>query len=433
MWRLWFQDWKRVPWQNLTREQAAFLAHYPFLLTAHSAQRPDLRLTGWRNWLFLGGRGAGKTRAGAEWIRYAVTQCGVKRIALVAPTLHDARTVMIEGESGLCNLGQTSEFQPVYHSSKRELEWPNGAVAHVFSAEEPDRLRGPQFELAWCDEIAAWKDGETVWDTLQMGLRLGAHPQCVATTTPRPVPLVNRLVKGEAIVTRAGTAANEANLADSFLAEMQRTYGGTVLARQELDGELLEDPEHAMWTRGIIESNRVVRPPERFEDVIVAVDPPATSGADADACGIIAAGVAEANGFGRRCFILGDASVRGLRPLDWGARVAALVRSVGARAVVAESNQGGEMVRAVLESAGCDVPVELRHARFGKAQRAAPVAALYQRGDVAHVGVLKTLEDEMCRFGAAGFVGSPDRVDALVWAVTALMIDGQRQPRVREL
>lgn len=338
---------------------------------------------------------------------------------------------MIEGVSGLRNLGDTPDFCPVYHISKRVLEWPNGAVAHVFSAEEPDRLRGPQFELAWCDEIATWKEGEAVWDTLQMGLRLGVHPQCVATTTPRPVPLIKRLVSGEAIVTRAATAANAHNLAQTFMAEMQRTYGGTLLARQELDGELIEDPDDALWTRGMIEANRVVQIPQQFDDVIVAIDPPASSGANADACGIIAAGRVTADGFGQRCFVLSDGSVRGLRPLDWGARVAALARHVGARAVIAEANQGGEMVRAVLESAGCDVPVELRHAKVSKSMRATPVAALYSRGDVSHIGVFRELEDEMCRFGARGFIGSPDRVDALVWAVTTLMLEGAKGPRVR--
>lgn len=168
MWSLWSLDWRQKPVREMTREQVEFAARYPFLITAHAAQMPPLSATGWRNWLFLGGRGAGKTRAGAEWVRFAVNQCGVGRVALVAPTLHDARAVMIEGVSGLRNLGDLAEMHPVYHSSKRVLEWPNGAAAHVFSAEEPDRLRGPQFELAWCDEIAAWKDSEAVWDTLQM-------------------------------------------------------------------------------------------------------------------------------------------------------------------------------------------------------------------------------------------------------------------------
>ncbi|MEM7494203.1 MAG: terminase family protein [Pseudomonadota bacterium] len=431
MWNLWFQNWKRKAVETYSREQIEFLAQHPFLLSAHPGQRPSAGAGDWRNWLFLGGRGAGKTRAGAEWVRYAVNRCGVGRVALVAPTLHDAREVMIEGVSGLRNLGDTPELQPVYHSSKRVLEWPNGAVAHVFSAEEPDRLRGPQFELAWCDEVAAWKDGEAVWDTLQMGLRLGTRPQCAATTTPRPVPLIKRLIGGEAIVTKAPTSANAHHLAPSFMADMQRHYGGTALARQELDGDLLEDPEEALWTRSMIEAGRTVKAPERFDDIIVAIDPPASSGANADACGIIAAGLVKADGFGQRCFILSDGSVQGLRPLDWGARVAALARHVGARAVIAEANQGGEMVRAVLESAGCDVPVELRHAKVSKSMRAAPVAALYARGDVAHIGVFRDLEDEMCRFGAQGFVGSPDSVDALVWAVTALMLEGRDGPRVR--
>lgn len=396
-----------------------------------AAQKPPPDVANWRNWLFLGGRGAGKTRAGAEWVRFAVNHCGVGRVALVGPTLTDVREVMIEGVSGLRHLGNLSDAQPVYHVSRRTLEWPNGAVGQVFSAEDADSLRGPQFEVAWCDEIAAWRESEAVWDTLQMGLRLGVHPQCVATTTPRPVPLVKRLVDGEAVLTRAATKDNAAYLASGFVEAMEAIYGGTALAQQELLGELLDAPEGAVWTRGMIDQVRVTVPPEPFEDIIVAVDPPATSGAKADTCGIIAAGLAVAEGFGRRCFVLADGSVQGLRPLDWGARVGALVQSVGARAVVAEANQGGEMVRSVLESAGCDVPVLLRHAKLGKRVRAEPVAALYARGDVAHVGVLAELEDEMCRFGAAGFTGSPDRVDALVWAVTALMLEGGQGPRVR--
>jgi len=396
-------------------------------------QKPPNPETSWRNWLLMGGRGAGKTRAGAEWVRYAVFagQCG--RVALVGPTLGDVREVMIEGPSGLRAIEVVSDWRPSYNVSRRRLEWPNGAVGLVFSAEDADSLRGPQFDAAWCDEIAAWADGEAVWDTLQMGLRLGDAPRCVATTTPRPVGLVQRLVAGEAVVTRAATAANAAFLAPGFVEQVTRTYGDTMLGRQELNGELIADPDGAIWTRSMIDEARVSQAPEQFEDIIVAVDPPATSGPRADTCGIVAAGIAQASGFGRRCFVLGDGSVQGLRPLDWAARVAALARDVGASRVVAEANQGGEMVSAVLSSAGCDVPVQLVRARLGKRARAAPVAALYERGDVSHVGVLRALEDEMCRFGAAGFSGSPDRVDALVWAVNTLLLEGGGNPRVRRI
>lgn len=379
----------------------------------------------------MGGRGAGKTRAGAEFVRFAVTTGMFGRVALVGPTLGDVREVMIEGPSGLKAIEQVADWYPHYNASRRRLEWPFGAVASIYSAEEADRLRGPQFDVAWCDEIASWTQGELCWDMLQLALRLGQAPCCVATTTPRPVPLVRRLVAGEARISRARTADNRAFLAPGFVDQVSRAYAGTPLGRQELNGELIEDPQGALWTRSMIEAARVTAAPDRFEDLVIAVDPPASSGPRADQCGIIAVGVASEKGFGRRAFVLRDGTVQGLRPADWGARVATLTRETGARAIVAEANQGGEMIRAVLEHAACGVPVELRHARLGKRARAAPVAALYGRGRVSHVGVFAALEDEMCRFGADGLTASPDRVDALVWAVSALVIDPRGVPRLR--
>ncbi len=431
MWRLWHHDWARDPGSDLPRPYHELLAAFPFLRTAMPAQKPPAGRA-WRNWLMLGGRGAGKTRAGAEWARFAALRGGLGRVALVGPTLGDVREVMIEGPSGLRHLGGREQDRPEYNVSRRRLEWPNGAVGLVFSAEDADSLRGPQFDGAWCDEVAIWPDGERVWDTLQMGLRLGVNPQCVATTTPRPVPLIRRLAAGEAVVTRAATAEN-AHLSNGFAAHMARLYAGTPLGRQELNGELIEDVVGALWTRGMIDAARVTEPPEHFEDIIVAVDPPATSGTSADACGVIAAGTASAPGFGRRCFVLADGSTQGLRPLDWGGRVAAMAREVGASSVVAEANQGGEMIAAVLESAGCKVPVRLVRAKLGKRARAMPIAARYARGEICHVGTLTALEDEMCRFGAEGFTGSPDRLDALVWAVSTLMDDAAGAPRVRRL
>lgn len=409
------------------------LSQFPFLAQARTDQRPPEPGINWRNWLYLGGRGAGKTRAGAEWARFSALAGKCARIALVGPTLGDVREVMIEGPSGLRAIEPNPTGRPVYNVSRRRLEWDNGAIASVFSAEDADSLRGPQFDAAWCDEIAAWPDGEAVWDTLQMGLRLGGSPRCVATTTPRPTPLVKRLIAGEAVVTRGRTADNAANLSAGFIAQVEQTYGGTILARQELDGELIEDPQGALWTRSMIEGARIARPPAQLDDLVVAVDPPATSGQHADTCGIIAVGQQQAIGFGRKCFVLADASVQGFRPLDWAARVAELARELGASRVIAEANQGGEMVAAVLESAGCPVPVRLVHARLGKRGRAMPVAAIYGRGEVSHVGQFKDLEDEMCRFGTQGFTGSPDRVDALVWAVSALMLDKPPDPRVRRI
>lgn len=388
---------------------------FPFLLTCREAQvNPP---GNWRTWLFQGGRGAGKTRAGAEWVRWRVI-CGAERVALVGPTLHDVREVMISGQSGLMGIESETRWQPVYHASRRMLEYTNGARAYVFSAEDPDSLRGPQFDAAWCDEAAAWHYAGETWDMLQMGLRLGADPRALVTTTPRPTALMRRLhAAPDTVVTQSTTRENADHLALGFLTAMEAAYGGTRLGRQELDGQMVEDPEGALFLRSRIDAARAGFVPALW-DVVVAVDPPATSGASSDACGIVAAGRV-----GQEAYVLDDASAQGLRPLDWAGRAVALVRQTGAREVIAEANQGGEMVRQVLETAGCPVPVRLVQARLSKRARALPVATLYEQGRVHHVGQLGALEDEMCAFGAEGFSGSPDRVDALVWAVWALMLD----------
>jgi len=429
-WALWWSV-PEIPVAALDRRQLRVLQRFPFLLEARAAQRPPDG--DWRTWLFIGGRGAGKTRAGAEWARFAARLGGCRRIALIGPTLTDVREVMIEGPSGIRAIEPDRAARPVFNVSRRRLEWPNGALALVFSAEEPERLRGPQFDAAWCDEIAVWPHGERVWNNLQFGLRLGATPRCVATTTPRPVPLVRRLMQGEAVVTHSPTRANAAHLARGFVAQIEAAYAGTALARQELEGDLIDDLSGALWRRSAIEAGRVARPPEAFEDIILAIDPPTTSHAHSDACGIIAAGLAEAKGFGRKCFILADATVRGVSPDDWAARALAVAHQVGATRIVVEANQGGEMLRTVLHAAGCQLPIVLVHARLGKQARALPVAALYAQGCVAHVGELAALEDEMCRFGSAGFNGSPDRVDALVWAVSSLWPVAGATPRIRWL
>lgn len=379
----------------------------------------------------MGGRGAGKTRAGAEWLRYAVRYGGCRRAALVGPTLGDVREVMIEGPSGLRAIAPEVEDPPRYEVSRRRLVWDNGAEAYAFSAEDADSLRGPQFDVAWCDEVAAWPKGEAVWDMLQMALRLGTAPRAMVTTTPRPLPLVKRLVgDAETVVTRAATADNAANLAQGFLASVERAYGGTRLGRQELGGELIEDMEGALWTRSIIERSRATAVPE-MDDIVVAVDPPASSGPRADACGIVGVGVCDEHGDARQAVVLADASEQGLSPLDWAGRASALAARIGAGSIVAEANQGGEMVRHALETAGCNVPVRLVHASAGKRARAQPVAMLYEAGRVRHASVFRALEDEMCSFGAEGVSGSPDRVDALVWGVWALMLDRRGAPRVR--
>ena len=393
-----WEDWRDPRYQTdteFTRAQLLALRQFPFLATARAAQRAPNG--DWRTWLFMGGRGAGKTRAGAEWTRFSALYGGCARIALLGPTLGDVREVMIEGPSGLRTIERLKEARPAFNVSRRRLEWPNGAVGLTFSAEDPDSLRGPQFDAAWCDEIAAWPKGEAVWNNLQFALRLGSSPRCVATTTPRPVPLVRRLLADGAALTHSATRDNDAYLAEGFVESVEAAYAGTQLARQELGGELLDEVEGAFWRRRDMDASRVFKPPHQFEDIIVAVDPPTTSHSSSDACGIIAAGRAFADGFGEKCFILADGSARGLTPTDWAARAVSIAGEVGASSIIAEANQGGEMLRTVFDSVGCALPVQLRPAKLSKQARASPVAALYQQGRVTHVGRLDGLEDEMCR------------------------------------
>jgi len=406
------------------------------LLAWENFARPDqLPPKGdWTLWLYLGGRGAGKTRAGAEWVKALALGKGgeapLERIALVGETLADVRDVMVEGPSGLLCLHKPSE-RPSFSFSARKLAWPNGARALIFSAEDPESLRGPQFHAAWGDELAKWKYAESVFDMLQFGLRLGTRPRQLMTTTPRNIPLLKRLMTAPGTaLTRATTAMNEANLAPTFLEAVVGRYRGTRLGRQELDAELIADREDALWRRADIEKARVLEAPELLR-VVVAVDPPATSGPEADACGLVAAG----RGAGGEAYVLADATARGLTPAGWAARAVALFHELAADRLVAEANQGGEMVAAVIRQEDAEVPLQLVHASRGKRARAEPVAALYERGRVHHVGALPDLEDEMCDFGLGGLSSgrSPDRVDALVWALSALMLSARGEARVRGL
>lgn len=390
----------------------------------------------WQVWLLLGGRGAGKTRAGAEWIRAQALGLApmatrpALRIALVGETMADVRSVMVEGESGLLAIHENGE-RPNFEPSKMQLTWPNGAVAQMFSAENFEALRGPQFAAAWCDEIAKWRNGEEAWDMLQFALRLGDRPQVVATTTPRPVALLKRLLADEAtVVSRCATAANAANLAPSFVAEMTRRYSGTALGRQELMGELIEDVEGCLWRRDWIESQRVSTAPS-LRQVVVAVDPPVTATAASDACGIIVA----AKGEDQRFYVLADRSVQGREPQLWARAAIAARRDFDADRIVAEVNQRGDLVVGVLRQIEPGVFVRKVRASRGKWVRAEPVAALYAEGRVAHVGVHTELEDEMMAFGTDGKAKgrSPDRLDALVWALTDLMNPEPPRPALRTL
>jgi phage terminase large subunit-like protein len=388
----------------------------------------------WRQWLLIGGRGSGKTRAGAEWVTalaagrppFAARPHG--RIALIAETLGDAREVMVEGESGLMRVARGA--RPVLEVTRRRLVFANGAVAQIFSSEDPDALRGYQFDAAWGDELAKWVHGEACFDNLQFSLRLGERPRALFTTTPRPIPLLKRLVADAGTATtHMPTAENAVHLAPGFLAAMQGRYGGSRLGRQELEGLLLELREDALFDIAAIERLRVRAAPA-LNRIIVGVDPPASATLRSDACGIVAAGLA-ADG---TIYILADATVRGAKPHVWASAAIALFERLEADRIVAEVNQGGDMVEAVIRASAPNVPFRAVRASRGKWVRAEPVAALYEQGRVRHVGRLAELEDEMADFGPDGLSGgrSPDRLDALVWAVTALM-GPVREPRVRGL
>ncbi len=389
----------------------------------------------WRVWLILAGRGFGKTRAGAEWVRARAEADGRLRIALVGATMAEARSVMIEGESGLLAIAPDA-LRPIWEPSLRRLRWPGGAQAFLYSAAEPEALRGPQHHIAWADEIAKWTLGQATWDNLMMGMRLGDHPRTVATTTPRPVPLVRALMgldgtlPNGVVITRGRTTDNGAHLPESYVSAMQGTYGGTRLGRQELDGEMIEDVAGALWTRALIERCRVSVAPA-LRRIVVAVDPPAS--VDGDACGIVVAGI----GMDDIGYVMEDASVSGLTPEGWARVVAGAAARHGADRVIAEANNGGAMVGSVLRAADAALPLRLVHATHGKSARAEPVSALYEAGRVFHVGPLPALEDELAGLQAGGgYAGpsrSPDRADALVWAMTELMLGSEKRPALRQL
>ncbi len=390
----------------------------------------------WLTWLLIGGRGAGKTRAGAEWVRaqalglVPLADAPVTNIALVGETEHDVREVMVEGISGLLAVHRRDE-RPVWTSSRRRLEWSNGAVAYAFSAEDPESLRGPQFGCAWSDEMAKWRYAQATFDMLQFGLRLGSQPRQLITTTPRPTALIKRLMlEPTSVVTRAATQANAYHLAPTFLKGVLARYKDTRLGRQELDGEIIEDRPDALWSRTLIESCRVSEATP-LARIVVAVDPPASSGKRADACGIVAAGITGEGAI----YVIADDTVSGATPAVWAAKAIALWRRVEADALVAEVNQGGEMVRSVINEVDASVPVISVRASRGKWLRAEPIATLYEQGRVKHAGNFPALEDEMCDFGPTGLSSgrSPDRLDALVWAIASLTFTTRAAPRVRRL
>ena len=416
----------RAVWEELTEAERKQLAAY-WAFYRHGAQgEPD---GDWRVWLFMGGRGAGKTRAGAEWVNHMAITGQARRIGLIAATLHEARSVMVEGPSGLLNPVWRAA-RPDWHATRRRLVWPGGARAEIFSAAKPSMLRGPQFDLLWADEFAKWKDPKAVLDIAQLALRLGPRPRMLVTTTPAALPDMRALIgEAETRTTHAATHANAHHLSPRFLTSLEAIFGGGALARQEIGGELLEDDETAVFRRAWIDAARVAVAP-RLTRVVVGVDPAVSAGPRSDACGIVAAGRCAAG----EIYVLGDATAQGLTPAGWAGRVMQTVRLHEADAVVVEVNQGGDLVSALLKAAG-EGQVRVTPARAGvsKRTRAEPVGLMYETGRVHHVGRFPALEDEMCVFGGRNWRGkSPDRVDALVWAVTALGLGGP-EPRVRVL
>lgn len=381
----------------------------------------------WTTWLILAGRGFGKTRVGAETIRSWV--CGdtplspgrCSRIALVAETAADARDVMVLGESGIL-ANHPKDFRPEWSPTNRRLTWPNGAQAWCYNATEPDQLRGPQHDGAWTDELAKFQYADDTWDQLQFGLRLGEHPRQIVTTTPRPIPIIKKLMNDvDCVVTRGRTYDNAANLASPFLKQIEERYGGTRLGRQELEGLILDDMPGAMWNTRVLEDARRPEAPE-LERIVVAVDPAVTSGEEADETGIVAVGLARDPDGNQRGYVLADRSMRGT-PEEWARAAVGLYHEFDADRIVAEKNQGGEMVSAVLKTVDRNVPITLVTATRGKIVRAEPISALYEQGRVHHVGRFDKLEEQMCMFTrdvdrSPG--KSPDRVDALVWGLTDL-------------
>lgn len=371
----------------------------------------------WTKWLILAGRGWGKTRTGAEFVHREIMSGRARRFALVGATAADVRDVMVNGESGLMNIGDASS-RPTQHA--RHLEWPNGAIATMYSAEEPSRLRGPQHDGFWADEIAAWRYDDA-WDQLMLGLRLGAHPRGVATTTPRPTRLVHELLRDTTChITRGTTYDNLRNLPQVFFDQIVRKYEGTRLGRQELNAEVLDDVQGSLWPLALRERSRVQEMPRDIERIVIGVDPAVTSSDSSDEVGILVACRTADN----HAYVTYDFSGT-FSPDQWARRVVKAYHKLEADRVVAEVNNGGDLVETVLRTVDPHISYRAVHAAKGKHVRAEPIAAMYEQGKIHHVGYFARLEEQMSYMTVEGYIGpdSPDRCDALVWALTDLMID----------
>jgi len=389
----------------------------------------------WNVWVALAGRGWGKTRAGAEWVRHRIKK-GDKIVHCVAPTKGDVRRVMVEGDSGLINVCWKGDKSyrgsplglPIWSPTNNTLTWENGAKAVFFSAEDPERLRGPQAYSAWTDELCAWRNAQETWDMLQFGLRLGRRPQVFVTTTPKTTKLIRNILDDDKTTVSTGsTYDNAANLADTFLDAVRKTYEGTRLGRQELYAEILDEASGALWNRTLLASCEVDKDDvPTLNRIVVSIDPAVTANAESDMTGIVVAGV-DVNG---RAYVLEDHTGR-YTPQQWAAKAVDLYREHMADRIVAERNQGGDMVRHTLHTEDETVPVKLVHASRGKMARAEPVSALYEQDKVRHVKGLNDLEDQMVQWEPLGSTGSPDRLDALVWAITDLSLNGYAKPTLK--
>ena len=389
----------------------------------------------WNTWVALAGRGWGKTRAGAEWVRHRI-RSGDKIVHCVAPTKGDVRRVMVEGDSGLLNVcwegdetyrGKHIGF-PVWSPTNNSLTWENGAKAVFFSAEDPERLRGPQAYSAWCDELCAWRNAQDTWDMMMFGLRLGRHPKVFVTTTPKTTKLIRNILSDEnTVVSKGSTYDNAANLASTFLDAVKKTYEGTRLGRQELYAEILDEASGALWNRQLLAKCEVDKDEvPTLNRIVVSVDPAVTANAESDMTGIIVAGL-DVNGI---AYVLEDHTGR-YTPQQWASKAVELYREHMADRIVAERNQGGDMVRHTLHTEDETLPVKLVHASRGKMARAEPVSALYEQGKVKHVRGLNDLEDQLVQWEPLGSIGSPDRLDALVWAITDLSLNGYAKPQLK--
>jgi predicted phage terminase large subunit-like protein len=380
----------------------------------------------WTNWLILAGRGFGKTRTGAEWIRERVENGLAKRIAIIGKTPADVRDVMIEGESGIISISPPWN-KPDYQPSRRRIIWPNGSVAHIFSSYEPDQLRGPQFDTAWCDELASWEYIEETWDNLMFGLRLGEKPQVCITTTPRSLQLLKNIRDLEnTIVTTGSSYENKKNLNANFFTAILSKYKNTRLGMQEIYAEILEESEGALWKREWFEDSRLESYPTELERIVIAIDPAVTATKTSDETGIIVAG----KDIDGNYYIINDSSGR-YSPKEWADLVISLFDRYTADIVVAETNNGGQLVEHTLRTQSDDIPFKSVHASRGKRTRAEPIAALYEQKKVFHCGVFTSLEDQLCNWEALSGDPSPDRLDAMVWALTEL--SGAGNPAVRWL